>query len=122
MSDIRMKHTFVYMCIVALISVSLTIWVVISGKDITPFIDKKIVSIVQPLYETPLYDISRWFTKLGSNIFLVPFTIVMSGFFLWRFRDWFVPLLFAGGTLIAHILNQFIKHLVVRQRPSIAVE
>lgn len=117
-----MKQTVVYMIIVTLIGMLLTLWVVITGQDSTPFIDEKIVAFVQPLNETPLYDIARWLTKLGSKIFLVPFTIVMSGFFLWRFRDWFVPLLFAGGTLIAHILNQFIKHLVVRQRPSIAVE
>src|SRR5690625_5648587 len=82
-----MKQTVVYMIIVALIGMLLTLWVVITGQDSTPFIDEKIVAFVQPLNETPLYDIARWLTKLGSKIFLVPFTIVMSGVFLWWFRD-----------------------------------
>lgn len=117
-----MKHTFVYSLVIASISILLLIGILISSGDTTPFIDEEVVVFVQPLDQSYLYKFARWFTKLGSKMFLIPFTSIMSIVFLWLYRHWLPPLLFAGGTLLSHLSNQLIKHVIQRERPSIIAE
>src|SRR5699024_4124676 len=59
-------------------------------------------------------------TKLGSRTFLIPFTIVMGLLLWWLYQDWLSALLLSGGTLFTHYLNQTIKNIIARERPSIS--
>lgn len=106
----------------AFIAILMTIWVIVSGKENTTFLDGKIFHFVQSLDQTYLYKFARLFTKLGSKVYLIPFTIFMCFLFLWLSRHWLPSLFLAGGTLVSHLLNQFIKHMIQRERPSIIAE
>lgn len=87
-----------------------------------PYIDKWTRSFVELVADSNTYIIARWVTELGSESFLIPFTIIMGLILTIVFRDWMSALLFAGGTLMSHLLNMWIKVLVGRERPSIFIE
>src|SRR5699024_3922258 len=50
------------------------------------------------------------------------FTIVMGIFLWWLYDDWFPSFIFSGGTLMSYLLNEMIKLIVVRERPSMNVD
>lgn len=106
---------FLIVCIV------MAIWLVQIMSGGMPYTDQFTRELVDRLQTSFLYDPFRIVTNLGSEFFLYPFVIiVMILLFIW-FKDWLPALFFAGGTLVAHLLNRFIKSIVDRERPSISV-
>jgi len=108
--------------VLALLFVVIIYWVYEIRKESTPFLDKWSGEYVEHFAGTFVYDMFWSVTHLGSKFFLIPFTTIVSVILWVLFKDWLVPLFFAGGTLVSHILNLLIKSLVARERPSISVE
>lgn len=96
------------------------ITLIIQGK--MPILDATIDDYLIILTSSDIYLFGRHITDLGSKPFLVPFTIVMGFVLLALFRHWLPSLIFAGGTLLTHGLNQLIKVVVQRERPRIFIE
>lgn len=86
-----------------------------------PLVDQWTRGFVQSLADSNLYFLFRWLTELGSGTFLTPFTIVVAIILGYIFRDWFVGVMFAGGTLLSYGANVLIKVIVERGRPRIFV-
>ncbi|HLS34957.1 MAG TPA: phosphatase PAP2 family protein [Bacillota bacterium] len=108
--------------VLTLLFVVIIYWVYEIRKESTPFLDKWSGEYVEHFAGTFVYDMFWSVTHLGSKFFLIPFTTIVSVILWVLFKDWLVPLFFAGGTLVSHILNLLIKSLVARERPSISVE
>src|SRR5699024_12489221 len=51
---------------------------------------------------------------------LYSFTIVMRFLLVWLHQDLLTALLVSGGTLFTHYLNETIKNIIARERPSIS--
>ena len=98
------------------------IWNVKIMAGVVPYVDQWSREFVANIADSTVYQIFRWITELGSKSFLLPFTIIMSLFLWYLFRDWLAGFLFAGGTLGSHLLNTLIKGLVERERPRILLE
>src|SRR5690625_7248972 len=98
------------------------IWNVKIMAGVVPYVDQWSREFVANIADSTVYLIFRWITELGSKSFLLPFTIIMSLFLWYLFRDWLAGFLFAGGTLGSHLLNTLIKGLVERERPRILLE
>lgn len=98
------------------------IWNVKIMAGVVPYVDQWSREFVANIADSTIYLIFRWITELGSKSFLLPFTIIMSLFLWYLFRDWLAGFLFAGGTLGSHLLNTLIKGLVERERPRILLE
>jgi undecaprenyl-diphosphatase len=102
---------------VVLFMIGVWIFRILQGR--MPFIDLWTRDLVERLSDTYVYTILRYVTELGSEWFLVPFTIAV-GIILWiAAKNWLPALIFSGGTLLSHLFNILIKHLVERERPSI---
>lgn len=99
----------------------IAVWIFKVMNDEIPLVDQWTRSIVPQVADTPLYTIFRWMTELGSESFVIPFTIIMIGVIAIAFREWLAPLTFGLGVLGSHLLNTLIKRLVARERPSISV-
>src|SRR5699024_4945758 len=54
--------------------------------------------------------------------FLIPFVLLLSILLLFLYRSILPSIVFAGGILLTHLLNQLIKLKVERTRPSILEE
>lgn len=87
-----------------------------------PYIDQWAIDLVNQYSNPHIYTVALWFTKLGSKPFLIPFTLLMGFVLFFLFRDWVPPIIFGGGTYFSHLLNSFLKDLVVRERPRILIE
>lgn len=95
-------------------------WMIQIGQGKVPCIDQWSRGLVNVVAHTPIFTFFRWVTELGSKTFTIPFTITMS-LVLWRlYRNWFPALLYGLGTWSTHLLNQGLKSLIVRERPSIS--
>lgn len=113
------KNQYIYIFLVSFLLFTSVLWVVKITKGTIPFVDKWTREFVIALDESHIYFIFGWITELGSGTFLTPFTIIM-GVVLWMyFRDWFVGVMFAGGTYLSNLLNVGIKQLVERERPRL---
>lgn len=97
-------------------------WIVTIMKGDLPYVDQWTRGLVETVADSNVYTMARWVTELGSKTFLIPFTIIMGLLLIVIFRDWLPALFLAGGTLISHLLNMWIKELVGRERPSIFIE
>lgn len=98
------------------------IWFFQIMNDRMPYVDKFTRGLVGQLENSLLYNPFRMMTNLGSDFFLYPFVIIAAiVLFIW-FKHWLPPVIFAGGTLVSHFVNVFIKRIVTRERPSISVE
>ena len=116
------KHIYFAKGIAVMMLILCIIWIVKIKAGEVPYVDQWTRGFVAAIADSNVYSVFRWITELGSKSFLLPFTIAMS-FFLWYlFRDWLVGILFAGGTLGSHLLNTLIKELVERERPRILIE
>ena len=115
------QQSFFYISLVVILSV-ITGWIVTIKKSGVPYIDQWTRSIVESVADTKLYIVARWITELGSESFLIPFTVIMGIILIVVYRDWLPALLFSGGTLFSHLLNMWIKILVGRERPRIFIE
>jgi len=100
----------------------LSFWIntIVSGN--MPFVDQWTREFVSFIAHSRLYNFALLVTELGSSYFLIPFTMIMGILLLLLYRDWLPALVFSGGTLISHLLNQFLKVVVARERPSINIE
>lgn len=98
------------------------IWVVQIMTGYIPYIDQLSRGIVDTVQGTATYTFFLHITEFGSREFLIPFTIVVAILFLVLYRNFWPSVIFAGGTLCSHLLNQLIKHIVGRERPSLLEE
>jgi len=114
--------TYIYFSLVAIIFMILSIWLIKIFNGEMPYVDQWTRSFVHTIAESQLYEFAYWVTKLGSQTFLIPFTIVMGIFLWWLYDDWFPSFIFSGGTLMSYLLNEMIKLIVVRERPSMNVD
>ncbi|WP_246202555.1 phosphatase PAP2 family protein [Virgibacillus doumboii] len=103
----------------ALVMIIIGIWIVRIAAGQVVYIDRWTRELVEKLDNSNVYTFFRWTTELGSDTFLVPFTIVLALILWWVFRDWLPGFVFGLGTLASHGLNILIKELVERERPSI---
>src|SRR5690625_1074975 len=108
--------------VLTLLFVVIIYWVYEIRKGSTPFLDKWLGEFVEHFASTFVYDMFWSVTHLGSKFFLIPFTTIVSVILWVLFKDWLVPLFFAGGTLVSHILNLLINSLVSREILSISVD
>jgi len=115
------KRYYLYFLLLAVTLFFVVSWFITIIGGGLPLIDKWMQSFAAIYAETPIYTIFRWITELGSKHFVQPFTIVMTIIIWWIFRDWLPALTFGLGVLGSHLLNNFIKELVARERPSISV-
>lgn len=116
------KQSYIYISLLVIILIVITGWIVTIKKSELPFVDQWTRALVESVADTRLYIGARWITELGSESFLIPFTILVGIILIFVFKDWLPALLFAGGTLISHLLNKWIKVIVARERPSIFIE
>lgn len=114
------RYSIRLFAVIALLLVIINVWIYKITHGSLPYVDEWTRGIVPKVADTPLYTFFRWVTELGSESFVIPFTIVMVIVFALVFRDWLAPILFGVGVLGAHILNTVIKQMVARERPSIS--
>lgn len=115
------KRNSILIFLLVLVLFTIGTWVakIINGE--LPYVDQWTRALVERFDDTYVYTIFRWVTELGSQSFLIPFIIIMA-FILWLlFRNYLPALIFAGGTLMSHLLNVLIKNIVARERPSISI-
>lgn len=98
------------------------IWIVQILYGFVPLVDQLLNEFVYILEGTYIYTLFRFITDFGSREFLIPFVFILSILFLLLYRSFLPALFFAGGTLGTHLLNQLIKLLVERERPSLLEE
>lgn len=115
------QQSYFYISLVVIMSVIIG-WIVTIKKSGMPYVDQWTRAFVDSVAGTKLYIAARWITELGSESFLIPFTMIMGILLIFLWKDWLPALFFAGGTLMSHLLNMWIKVLVGRERPSILIE
>ncbi|WP_240510188.1 phosphatase PAP2 family protein [Virgibacillus profundi] len=115
------KQYYIILFLLALVLFMIGTWIVKIVSGGVPFVDQWTRDLVEKLDDTYIYTGFRWVTNLGSEPFMVPFTVIAALILWWMFRSWLPALIFAGGTLGSHLLNKLIKALVDRERPSILV-
>ncbi|WP_256200821.1 phosphatase PAP2 family protein [Virgibacillus halodenitrificans] len=115
------KRKYILFIFMVLLLAMIAVWVVKILNGSVPYVDQWTRDLVAQMDETVFYTIARWLTELGSSTFLIPFVIIIALFLWWKYYDWLPPIIFAGGTLGTHLLNQLIKGLVERERPSILI-
>lgn len=101
----------------------MSLWIgqIIQGRRpaLDTFLDHMLRDFVS--YE-PIFTTARILTELGSKPFVIPFVIVMAIGLLVAFQSILPSLIFAGGTLMTHLMNMLIKEIIQRERPTIWVE
>ncbi|MFB4167096.1 phosphatase PAP2 family protein [Virgibacillus sp. JSM 102003] len=115
------KRNYIILFLLTIVLITIVFWIsrIVSGQVL--YTDRWTRELVGNLADTNVYTFFRWTTELGSEEFLVPFTILFTLVLWWAFRDWLPGLIFGLGTLTSHGLNILIKGLVERERPSILV-
>ncbi|SDQ86515.1 undecaprenyl-diphosphatase [Virgibacillus subterraneus] len=115
------KRNYIIIFLFSIVIITLGTWVtrILTGQ--TLYVDRLTRGVVEKFDDSSVYTFFRWTTELGSEEFLVPFTIIITLMLWWIFRDWLPALVFGIGTLTSHGLNILIKKLVERERPSILV-
>ena len=98
------------------------VWTVQIIFGYTPLLDQFLNQFVQDINGTFVYSLFRFLTGLGSRQFLIPFVLLLSTLLLFLYRSILPSIVFAGGILLTHLLNQLIKLKVERTRPSILEE
>src|SRR5690625_4811419 len=96
-------------------------WIVRIKNGEMPRFDIWTRPYVATVAETKVYMLFRWITELGSFHFVFPLTVIGVILFWVIFRDYVPAAIFGLGVLCTHLLNQLIKELVARERPSISV-
>lgn len=96
------------------------VWIFQIRSGFMPYVDQWTRDIVPRFADTSVYTFFRWVTELGSQSFVIPFTIIMVVVLAIIMRDWLTPLTFGLGVLGTHLINTVMKGLVARERPSIS--
>ncbi len=81
-------------------------------------IDQTIMKLAISLPEG-VYTVFYYITFLGSRTILIPFTVVGSVFLYFKSKKLQPSLVFINGTLLSYLLNELIKLIVLRPRPSL---
>lgn len=118
----KKSKKYVLFGLLVVILATIMVWIISIIKGELPYIDQWTRSFVMTVADTSIYTMARWITELGSEPFIISFTVIMSFIIWWMFRDWLPAIIFSGGTLGSHLLNMLIKRLVARERPSIFIE
>lgn len=113
------KNILVSLVIIFLVATAVWTIQLLQGKE--PFVDRMTRDFVFWLEDSILSEPFQYITHLGSGFFLYPFVFaVMILLFIW-YRDWIPCVFFGGGIYLAHLINQGIKLLITRERPSISM-
>lgn len=110
------KYIFIFLLVI--IAAVVGIWMIEIGKGGMPYIDQWTRDFVPKLDDTLVYEFFYMVTHFGSRGFLIPF-VSITAILLIIFKQRLAALFFAGGTLLSHKLNGFIKELVGRERPGV---
>lgn len=111
-----------HLIIVLSVIVSLIcIWIFEIMTDKIPYADQWTRGYVDYLDGTLLFYLLRGVTDFGSRNFLIPFVLIGSVILLVVFKRIIPALMFSLGTYGTHLLNELIKAIVRRDRPSIWV-
>src|SRR5690625_5765647 len=86
--SMKKKLSYIYFSLLVLILMMITSWIVTIQKSEVPYVDQWTRPLVQTVADTGLYTAARWITNLGSESFLIPFTIVMGLILTVMLRDW----------------------------------
>jgi len=98
------------------------VWIIQVSLGHVPYLDLWTRDLVEKLDDTFIYTFFRFITEFGSRTFTIPFVVVMSIVLFFLYRKFIPVLIFAGGTYAVHLLNQWIKGIIQRERPSILEE
>lgn len=99
-----------------IISIILLVGVVLIAPD--NLIDQQMMK--QALNKEGIsYSFFYYLTFLGSRIILIPFVIIGSVYLYFKTKKISYSLIFISGTLLSYVLNEFIKSIIKRDRPSI---
>lgn len=98
-----------------------SIWIVQIKRGEIPYIDTWTRAFVKAFTDTSTYEFFSWMTQFGGRTFLIPFTITMAILLFFMYKKVIPPLIFGLGTYGAHLLNQLIKIVIERERPSISM-
>lgn len=121
-SMMKKSKKYVLFGLLVVILATIMMWMITIVKGELPYFDQWTRSFVGTVADTSIYTMARWVTELGSEPFIILFTVMMGVLIWWMFRDWLPALFFSGGTFVSHLLNVLIKKLVARERPSIFIE
>lgn len=66
-----------------------------------------------------IYTLFYYLTFLGSRTILIPFVLIGSVYLYYLYQKIRPSLIFMSGTLISYLLNELIKTIVQRDRPSL---
>ncbi|MBP1968990.1 undecaprenyl-diphosphatase [Virgibacillus natechei] len=113
------RRNYIILFLFTLVVIMIGIWVSQIVRGNVPLTDQWTRNLVERVDGTVLFSFFRAVTELGSENFLIVFTITMAIVMWLMLRDWLPALIFAGGTLVSHLFNMLIKRLVGRDRPSI---
>lgn len=121
MLSVRKKSVVISLFIILFIII--TMWVMQIKEGRLPFIDQVVSQYFSTLsHSSYLYKVARIITELGSRQFLIPLTIICGIILIIIYRHIIQAITFAGGTYVTHLLNEWIKYFIARERPSILSE
>src|SRR5690625_3804642 len=106
-SKMNKNQFYIYFSLLIFTLIVISNWIITIIKGEIPYVDQWTRDLVESVSGSTIYTMARWITELGSEAFLVPFTVIMGLILLVMFRDWLPALLFAGGTLMSHLLNMW---------------
>lgn len=116
----RVRKNILLLVFIALLLIT-GIWVVQLLQGHMPYVDQVTRKFVDLLGQSFLLEPFQFITHLGSGFFLYPFVVIVMIFlFIW-FKHWLPAVIFGGGIYLSYMVNQGIKHLIARERPSISV-
>jgi len=113
------KYRFIYWTLLAVLLVMVSFWVYDIASGRLPYLDVWTRPFVETFKDSALYPFFIESTRLGSKTFIIPFTIVAGAWFWYVYRRPLPAIMFAFGTLGGWLLNELIKAIVQRERPSI---
>lgn len=85
-------------------------------------IDNIVSRYAKTMDYTVLYHFAFNVTKLGSSTFLIPFTIFIAIMLTLLYREYKQAIVISSATVFTYILNELIKIIVKRERPSLFIE
>lgn len=117
-----MKRTkyYTYGTTYLIIGVFVTIWFIEILKGDMPQVDKWMQQFTSQFTDTYIYTFFRGITELGSFHVIAPITVIAATLLWIILRDYRPAFTLGLSVLTTHYLNQLIKHLVARERPSIS--
>ncbi len=82
------------------------------------YFDRPILDFVRERRVDLLTDVMKFFTFLGSSLFFIIAGVVLAAWSYWKSRDALWPVFIAITVIAALFLDNIVKELVTRPRPS----